>query len=767
MVWNESNSSQTFYYYDCNDGTTLLHALIGPGDFYSVCGCEGSGSYATSDDVYIENGGNGYINYNGILLYPCGTAPTPSITPSLFPTRTPNHTPTNTPTNTPTPTVTKTPTQTPSATPIVCGSGTTTGNYIYIDCCGNLIQGSTVGMVVSFDYTKPYTGVVKLNTPASTVCATPTSTPTPTATPTYTPTQTVTPTTTLTPTPSKTPQITPSNSPLVKLKNDCEVFTLFDMGITCYPISIPSSTSSTDGILSIQVTGGTAPYSFYWAGGQRTQTLVGVPQGNYQVTVVDYYGDYTATTVCSLFPPSPTPTSTVTPTPTNTPAPLYPNLCLIYVSSTISYGPIQFTLNGMYNGKPTWTTVYNQTNLDIKWMTQGQNSRWEIDGWTFTAAIPVSNNTSNVPDSGWFMAGPGQPATLTMTQGVCPPYLPLMSVPSVQNQTCQLSNDGSITMTTNYGVPPYYYSINNGLSYQLSPSFTNLGPNTYTVITKDSATPTPNTLSNQVTVTSLNLNASYQIGIVVDSVFSVGNNTQIGTWHVNINPPLPQGTVVTFDIAVSDIQAYYQPGSGTTVGSTVVKKNNVVVNPTSQISVSSGPSSRAFCSPYNSGSTTNTDSYITLTMGHNDVVSGTSTSNLVITSGQTASGCATKLEQTFVITTLSPTINGGPCNSITNNSAQSINHSLVTSQSTPQAPTYQEWFLAGCSNVCLGGSLYCTSSGSVTVYTVYGQSPANTSTLVYTNSSLTTLFTGYYQITDIYEVTNGVPTNLGAAGSPC
>ena len=45
MVWNESDSSQTFYYYDCNDGTTLLHSLIGPGDFYSVCGCEGSGAH--------------------------------------------------------------------------------------------------------------------------------------------------------------------------------------------------------------------------------------------------------------------------------------------------------------------------------------------------------------------------------------------------------------------------------------------------------------------------------------------------------------------------------------------------------------------------------------------------------------------------------------------------------------------------------------------------------------------------------------------------
>ena len=61
MVWNESDQNQIFYYYDCNDGTTLLSTLIGPGQFYSVCGCQASGSYASSTEVYIEDGGTGYI----------------------------------------------------------------------------------------------------------------------------------------------------------------------------------------------------------------------------------------------------------------------------------------------------------------------------------------------------------------------------------------------------------------------------------------------------------------------------------------------------------------------------------------------------------------------------------------------------------------------------------------------------------------------------------------------------------------------------------
>jgi hypothetical protein len=468
------------------------------------------------------------------------------------------------------------------------------------------------------------------------------------------------------------------------------------MGIQCYPLAIPTSLTSNDGVLAVQVTGGTAPYSFYWAGGQRTQTLVGIPKGNYEVTVVDYYGDYTATTVCGLFELSPTPTSTITPTPTSTPAPVYPDLCLIYVSSTISYGPIQFTWNGNSansNGKPTWSATYNQTQLDVEWSIQ--NSRWEIQGWTFTVGIPVSVNTSNVPDSGWSMAG-GQQAQLSMTQGNCPAYLPLQSVPTSQNTTCPAVNNGSITLVTNYGVPPYQYSIDNGQTYQQSNVFQGLSPSTYTVITKDSAN---NTLSNQVVITTLGQNANYTIGVVVDSVVNLGPGSEMANWHVDITPPLPFGTSISFLLPVNVIKGYYTPGTGTINNTTVVKKNNTNISIFGQSSTPLVSAPRAFCSPDTSGVTTTTTLY-SVTMGYNDVVSGYSTSDLVITNGQVSSNsCVTKLEQSILINTVSPTITGGACNSVTNNpQSQGItNHSIsntVQTQTVPMAITLNK------SNVC-------------------------------------------------------------------
>ena len=55
MVWNESDSNQIFYSYNCST-QQLQSSLIGAGQFYSVCGCADNGAYASSNEVYFENG---------------------------------------------------------------------------------------------------------------------------------------------------------------------------------------------------------------------------------------------------------------------------------------------------------------------------------------------------------------------------------------------------------------------------------------------------------------------------------------------------------------------------------------------------------------------------------------------------------------------------------------------------------------------------------------------------------------------------------------
>ena len=771
MVWNESDQNQIFYYYDCNDGTTLLSSLVGAGNFYSVCGCQASGSYASSNDVYIENGGTGYINYNGVLISPCETAPEPSITPTQFPTRTPNHTPSNTPTRTVTPTVTRTPNPTPTTTPIICGSGVTTTNQIYYyDCCGNFVAtNQPIGSRVIFNYTLASNGITRLNVPATTLCATPTPTRT------QTPTPTVTPTVTNTVTPSSTPNSTPTQTPTTSLnqdyslKNDCDVLTLFDMGVQCNPIQIPSNQYSNDGVLSLNVTGGTSPYSYYWSGGQRSRTLVGIPEGSYQVTVVDYYGDYSSTTICNLFAPSQTPTQTITPTPTITPSPVWPSLCFTYSDADISYGPIQFAPSGNANGKPTWTATYQSVTLMIIW--SSTNSRWQMSGWSFTSGIPISTNQTNIPTGNWVLLGGSGIPNITMVQGTCPQYIPLSISVSKQNTTCPGFKDcnGSITVATYNGVPPYSYSINNGLTYQSSNIFQGLCANNYTLIVQDSG---GNSLSSSVIVSAAATATTYAIKVQLINNVSYSPGNQVASWKVDVTPPLPVGTTISFNLNVNAVQDVDGPGGGTITNTTNVVKNNVIQSQPSTTS-STQTTIRTNCSPYTQVETTKSQVY-NLTIGHGDVITGTSSSQLVITTGATGSnGCITQLVQTILVSTSQPTIFGKSCSTVVNNSTGQgvVNHTLSSATATNPLSLRT---LTG-TTICSGGQIGVYGTTSLqTLYTNASPGFVDGAT-VYLNANLTILAPNGLVFrspnttsSNVYQVVNnGVISFEGTYGSPC
>ena len=94
-------------------------------------------------------------------------------------------------------------------------------------------------------------------------------------------------------------------------------------------------------------------------------------------------------------------------------------------------------------------------------------------------------------------------------------------------------------------------------------------------------------------------------------------------------------------------------------------------------------SPRPGCSPYTLGVETLNQLYY-VTIGNGDVVSGTSTSILTVTNGQVGpNSCVTKLEQSILVNTVSAIINGGVCNTVTNNpQSQGIsNHSISNTNS--------------------------------------------------------------------------------------
>ena len=117
--------------------------------------------------------------------------------------------------------------------------------------------------------------------------------------------------------------------------NECNVVTIFPMTIECVT-SNPSSQTSDDGEMSVSITGGTPPYTIIWSNGNIAPAIQNLTIGTYSVTVIEYYGDFSATSSCELTSenncdfgavvsnfetqpsPTPTPTQTTTPTPTPT-----------------------------------------------------------------------------------------------------------------------------------------------------------------------------------------------------------------------------------------------------------------------------------------------------------------------------------------------------------------------------------------------------------------------------------------------------------------
>ena len=123
------------------------------------------------------------------------------------------------------------------------------------------------------------------------------------------------------------------NPTVIGYQNECGVVTILPMEVQCDVLN-PTSFDATDGNVSLIISGGTAPYEVTWLNydDNVSLSLDGVGNGSYTATTVDYYGDYSVTTICEVltekvcsfevsieeFTP-PTPTPTMTPTMTKTP----------------------------------------------------------------------------------------------------------------------------------------------------------------------------------------------------------------------------------------------------------------------------------------------------------------------------------------------------------------------------------------------------------------------------------------------------------------
>jgi hypothetical protein len=87
---------------------------------------------------------------------------------------------------------------------------------------------------------------------------------------------------------------------IIGYKNECGIITILPMKVEC-EIFPPSEYGVNDGEVSVSITGGTAPYTVTWLNnGNVSPAIGGVGIGSYTATTVDFWGDYSATTVCKV-----------------------------------------------------------------------------------------------------------------------------------------------------------------------------------------------------------------------------------------------------------------------------------------------------------------------------------------------------------------------------------------------------------------------------------------------------------------------------------
>jgi len=91
--------------------------------------------------------------------------------------------------------------------------------------------------------------------------------------------------------------------------NNCAIFTVEPLGVVC-GVTGTTSPLTTDGAVEITITGGTEPYYIQWLDSNNQPLGISstfrnnLGEGDYKSIVTDVYGDFSATTICTVNPDS-------------------------------------------------------------------------------------------------------------------------------------------------------------------------------------------------------------------------------------------------------------------------------------------------------------------------------------------------------------------------------------------------------------------------------------------------------------------------------
>lgn len=172
----------------------------------------------------------------------------------------------------------------------------------------------------------------------------------------------------------------PPTIPTIKPPNECDVITIFPMEVNCL-VQNPTNDRTFDGAVALSISGGTPPYTVFWEVGSFAPALYNLGVGEYEATVVDYYGDFSSTTTCVLT------ANTLT----------LSGMC--FVVSGVVEGQIVFISSesiGLKNGKPHYFLQYGTQQLGyVFWDTN-------VNLWIFCQTLDCQLTPYNTLDNDEF-----------------------------------------------------------------------------------------------------------------------------------------------------------------------------------------------------------------------------------------------------------------------------------------------------------------------------------------------------------------------------
>jgi len=320
--------------------------------------------------------------------------------------------------------------------------------------------------------------------------------------------------------------------------NNCSATTSVTISQPAQELSasaVPASSTCgyANGSVNLSVSGGTAPYSFFWSNGTISEDLTNVAAGAYDVTITDDHG--CSTTASAIVNDIPGPSASI--------ISQIDVLCFGQSTGSATVQPIGGTPPFSYS----WSTVPAQTSATAINLAAG----------TYTVTVYDFNNCS-------------------ATTGVIisQPTEAISAVALGSNSTCGYAN-GSADLTVSGGTPPYSFTWSNG---DISEDLANVLAGNYSVTVSDDHgcsetasvtvfdTPGPSlSIINQINVLCENSlgSATVQVSGGTQPFSYVWNTIPVQTSATAIDLPIGTYSVVVTDsnnctasISVNIIQDY-------------------------------------------------------------------------------------------------------------------------------------------------------------------------------------------------------------------